>query len=228
MLIFMVVVGCDSTSDRQEAMEPMAVTQCFQAFGAPFGRKDEFYRDEERQCYGQRLLMPRGYYSRKYVSYNPLTETVVIEVGWPSLKPGALLTDDERDKHQYKELKIRAMRFGDFDALVQHTFRVMKTLGIARTDRIFQGMTVYEERDNEPRTLNLTYLFPVDKQGLFLMCLARPRGTDGRSSSPGGCRVVSNIDDRVRIEYLILNSELSELHNVNEALVKLVRGFMVP
>jgi hypothetical protein len=227
MLVFMVMVGCDSTSDRQEAMEPMAVTQCFQAFGAPFGRKDEFYRDEERQCYGQRLLMPRGYYSRKYVSYNPLTETVVIEVGWPSLNPGALLTDDEREKHQYKELEIRAMRFGDFDAHVKHHLRIAKTLGIEKTDRVFHGMAVYQERHNEPSTLNLTYLFPLEQRGLFLRCLARPGGANGRSSPPGGCRAVGSIDDRVRIEYLIRNSELSELHRVNEALVKLVRSFMI-
>jgi hypothetical protein len=208
-------------------MEPMAVTQCFEAFGAPFGRKDEFYRDEERQCYGQRLSMPRGYYSRKYVSYKPLTETVVIEIGWPSLKPGALLTDDERDKHQYKELQIRAMRFGDFDALVRQTFRVMKTLRIEKTGRFFHGLMVYEEKEIKSN-LGIAYLFPVGKEDFFLRCSLVPRDDDDGVSPPGGCKMVSNIDDRVRIEYLIRNSELSDLHKVNEALVKLVRGFMVP
>jgi hypothetical protein len=220
--------------DDRKSMEPIEFTQCFEAFDQPRARKEikeQFFKDSERSCYGQRWRMPRAYYDHKRVSYQPLTETVVIRVGHPGFAPGNLIPREQYVR-LLNEVAIYALWNGNFQDHIRHTKKNYEvTGGLEKIGRVMYEMEVYDQLRMPKDQYRSIFFFPSEKNArLFMMCLLRPDDPVeyiSPQSPHGSCKIVSSIDDRVRIEYHIKYSELPQLRQINTDLIKLVRSFMI-
>jgi hypothetical protein len=240
LVVVLSIVGCkDWLLWPRKSMERVAFTQCFRAFDQPWSLyrkdgKDEFYRDDKRQCHGQRWSIPKAYYSRKYVAYGPLTETVVIEVGRPGLTPGiteltpgAFLSSEQRIP-LYIEVNIEPLFFGKFEDEVRLMMDNNRLFGMVKTQSAFYDMDVYDQKNFSKNNYREIYLFPPAYAQWFVSCTIKPGLTlEEDLKTVGGCKIVSNVDDRVYIEYQIDNSELPQLPAINTQMTNLIRSFMV-
>jgi hypothetical protein len=215
---------------NQSSMELTQFTQCFASFDETFRRKDEFYKDEKRRCYGQRWSMPRAYFGHKYVSYHPITETVVIRVGHPGLTPGNLIPRGDFVR-LFNEVNIRALWNGKFEDQVRHTKKTYDSFGVVKTNRIIYGMDIYDHTRMPADQGRDIFLFPPEEDpALFVKCLVRPHADVDVILSKalnGGCKVIANVDDHVLIEYYVHYPEMPNLAQINAQWVDLVRSFMV-
>jgi len=207
-----------------KSMEPIAITQCFEPFDRPFGRKNEFYKDQERGCYGQRWVMPRAYFDR--VSHSSTSETLVVNVARPGIGPGNLLPS-EQFASVYHSINIKPARSGKFEDHIRQTQDAYGTTsGLVKTARELYGMDVYEQTKIGLHQYHDFFLFPSANAQLFVKCLLKPDTTIDQKSPNGSCDVIANVDDRVSITYHINYSEMPDLINVNATVIGLIRSFM--
>jgi hypothetical protein len=217
---------------NQRSMELTQFTQCFRALEQPWGvnrvdGKNEFYKDEKHHCYGQRWSMPRAYFGHKYVSYHPVTETVVIRIGRPGLTPGNLIPRGEFVP-LYNDINIEPLWAGRFEDHVRHTKNTYQvTGGLEKIDRTMFGMDVYDQKRMPRDQYRDIFFFPPNNPQLFAKCIVKPGHSIDEKFRDGPCNIVANINDRVRIEYSVKYSEMPELEQINTSLANLVSGFMI-
>lgn len=195
-----------------------------------------FYLDQTRQCYGQRWAIPKAYYARSYGKLAGATtdDTFVLEVGRPGLTPGiteitpgAFLTSEQRIP-LFIEVTVRTLSTGKFEKRVREVMDARRIGGTVKTNQVLYGMGVYDNNKVRVDQYRDIFLFPLTNKQWYVRCIMKPGHTlDEDLKTIGGCTVVSNVDDRVHIEYHIDNSELPQLATINTRMTNLIRSFMV-
>jgi hypothetical protein len=228
----LLLLGCQAQSE-----ELLRLTQCYRDKTLPPCEQwkrghefcawffDAFPLDRERGCYGQRWNIPKVYYDRKYVSYNPATETLVIRLGIPDLTPRASLPR-ARDIPLFTEVRIEPLWYGKFIEHLRRT-RDIRAPGnqLEKTGRVMYGMDVYDQ-SQKSNTYPDVFFFPPGEAQLFVRCIVRPNSSIEEIRPDGACEVVSNINDRAYLSYHIKYSQMPELIPINDKLTGLIRSFL--
>ncbi len=226
VFFLLVLAGCD----KRPSPEVIRFTQCIESLDKPFSRKDQFYKDSARRCYGQRWAIPQVYYGYKYMGANLITETIVIQVDYANLKPG--LAAREQLTPSLNDVHIHALHMGAFEDLARQTkdiFRIAN--GFTKSNRTIYGLNVYEQlKHNSKRQSSNILLLTSNSPPLFAKCilfLDKEVNASSPQAADGDCEINSNVDDRLYLQYHLSFSEMQHLQSINADLINFIRRFIV-
>lgn len=221
------LIGCD---DSARSPEVIRFTQCIESLDKPFNRKDQFYKDSARRCYGQRWAIPQVYYGYKYMGANLIAETIVVQIDYASIKPGS--TARKQSTPLLNDVHIHALRTGVFEDLARQTtdtFRIAN--GFTKSNRAIYGMDVYEQvKHSSNRQSSNIFLLTSHDPPLFAKCilfLDKAVNASFPQAPDGDCEINSNVDDRLYIQYHLHFSELEHLQSMNADLINFIGRFVV-
>ena len=197
---------------------PREFTQCIKSIDA--APTDGYFRDEERQCLGQRWRIPSELYSRKYPAYGPRSEAFI-------MRPPTTPSTREDDVYQpTSDVTVMPIIGTARDLINQRISTQVSSLSLSDAPSPWPRLRALRGRTGKNMDVDVLLVTePVAHPQLYGLCLTQlSASADVRSRTSCGVRSVLN--ERVYAEFNVPLAQLEHLPEIHRSMVDRLSRYM--
>ena len=220
VMVLASLLGCGRDADSFNDF-----TQCIKGVDEPLLGKELLYQDAERRCYGVQWKIPGALWSGKIVAYNPISESVSINV---DDKRRRKLADQGLQGLLPPVLTRRVEVLPVFDTPERRVAHLRaaysQSMKLADSEQRFGFIT---KKSTLPNHQEDVLLYPDDVATLTALCRPVPREDGSQQIERTSCDVWSAFAHHLMVRYQVPYSDLPRLREIDAEMTAWVQKFMI-